>query len=114
MRISDWSSDVCSSDLRNGDRLTVGRNRIELGLSIAVIDRDESGLARGGIKRLGRHFFSRHLAVLVTIRRRRPLLSKNPTSFIPSDLKSVVEGTRVSVRVILGGRRLLKKKNKNQ
>src|SRR3546814_10571239 len=73
MRISDWSSDVCSSDLtiraRSGpfDMDPAAKDRIE---SIGDIDLDS-------IKR---------------------------------DRKSVVEGKSVSVRVDLGGRRIIKKK----
>src|SRR3546814_13373079 len=89
MRISDWSSDVCSSDL-----------------SSAVV-----------IKML--HQFTR----LVSARRRPSSWPEAhartcPTSPCPpasracnSDRKSVVSGKSVSVRVDLGGRRSIKKKN---
>src|SRR3546814_21155280 len=67
MRISDWSSDVCSSDLPTR--------------------RDQpSRPARG--------------------RAGRPA----PTPRRAADRKSVVEGKSVSVRVDLGGRRIIKKK----
>src|SRR3546814_15016992 len=72
MRISDWSSDVCSSDLR--------RHRVA-----------------GHGHRIGARW-SRN--------RVRPLRPR-------ADRKSVVKGKSVSVRVDLGGRRLIKKKTKH-
>src|SRR3546814_18786783 len=75
MRISDWSSDVCSSDLgqRPGGR---GRHRMD-GLPGDERNRDDDRIDRC-----------------------RP----------GEDRKSVVEGKRVSVRVDLGGRRIMTKK----
>src|SRR3546814_14578348 len=67
MRISDWSSDVCSSDLH----LDVDRQ------------------FHAGHHQSAAH---RHLGTL------------------PADRKSVVLGKSVSVRVDLGGRRIIKKK----
>src|SRR3546814_18192833 len=93
MRISDWSSDVCSSDLRivlhrrvRGDprqgpdgfecRDPVGRGRQLRPISRPVL----------------RHGVSMGTATI--------------------DRKSVVSGTSVSVRVDLGGRRIIKNKRK--
>src|SRR3546814_13249031 len=85
MRISDWSSDVCSSDL---DVLAwqplppfaraqrVGRRRLH-----PAAERSHRGLS------------ARHLQLPV------------------EDRKSVVSGKSVSVRVDLGGRRIIKKTN---
>src|SRR3546814_15183916 len=83
MRISDWSSDVCSSDLHG------------------------TGGAEG-IARLG-----------TTVRRRRARLPARRLLRRPghdrghaadgADRKSVVSGKSVSVRVDLGGRRIIKK-----
>src|SRR3546814_13534867 len=45
MRISDWSSDVCSSDLEDGDVLVVtkldrlGRNAMDVASTVADLDR---------------------------------------------------------------------------
>src|SRR3546814_12192733 len=94
MRISDWSSDVCSSDLR-GDRDQTGRDqRLQLplpgGVSVAAqIDgeRQRNGGADG-------------MRVVVALER----------LFEVADRKSVVSGKSVSVRVDLGGRRIIKKK----
>src|SRR3546814_15830512 len=69
MRISDWSSDVCSSDL-----------------------------GRGGVVRAG------DMACSSASPRRRAVRAPS------ADRKSVVQGKSVSVRVELGGRRIIKKK----
>src|SRR3546814_20269056 len=80
MRISDWSSDVCSSDLRK-----IGRHRVERGALVGNVIR---ALGQPG-ERAGRD------------RERRPA---------DIDRKSVVSGKSVSVRVDLGGRRIIQKK----
>src|SRR3546814_15508211 len=79
MRISDWSSDVCSSDLG------------KMTLPITSWHADE-GLPNA-----------------------RPLArcAAMPLSFDREDRKSVVSGKSVSVRVDLGGRRIIKKKRKS-
>src|SRR3546814_13738908 len=105
MRISDWSSDVCSSDLVDTILTNVFQHTPE-GTSFAVTVRDggtptvvveddgpgtpepapeERGVSAGGSTGLG----------LGIVRR---------------DRKSVGEGKRVLVRVHQGGRRILKKK----
>src|SRR3546814_18986305 len=88
MLISDWSSDVCSSDLPTG----------------------KPSIFQWG-PRSPRSFWGgrpkpcpRRKRVDAVLSRRRP-----PTG----DRKSVVEGKRVSVRVELGGRRTIKKQNEN-
>src|SRR3546814_17730755 len=77
MRISDWSSDVCSSDLRQDalDRAVEPRRVAagEIGARGAVVRHEERVADEG-------------------------------------DRKSVVSGKSVSVRVDLGGRRIIKKK----
>src|SRR3546814_16105856 len=89
MRISDWSSDVCSSDLRDAAR--AGRN----GCVRARATRRRSRVGRrpranrGGCRGRGRRDGSQ-------------------------DRKSVVEGKSVSVRVDLGGRRIIKKKTRRE
>src|SRR3546814_12521838 len=96
MRISDWSSDVCSSDLE-ADR------------------RDH------GWKKAGSSFRSERRSWMEAKRRRcckdtaafKVGFGRTGTQllrFAPEDRKSVVEGKRVSVRVDLGGRRSIKKK----
>src|SRR3546814_21190056 len=107
MRISDWSSDVCSSDLR-----TVG-----------IPSRPRRDNAPKGVGSSRRHHRSK-------CPKRRRLQGLSPARYpyygAPStrgrhtwswpfrilfrDRKSVVQGKSVSVRVDLGGSRLIKKK----
>src|SRR3546814_13094086 len=135
MRISDWISDVCPSDL--GDVGGVERGD-------AAIDREQTARARRvgahqlgthdmerpqfhpGIPRLRRVNMSRHAMRTATpistcsviVERAGSsamLLSISTPRFIGPgcmtiDRKSVVSGTSVSVRVDLGGRRIIKKK----
>src|SRR3546814_20865286 len=106
MRISDWSSDVCSSDL-----------------IIAV---------PGALRKIDRPCPSYRIAPCVPgqesdLGRRQAIandiMQKEIVEFVRAHLafralkrarKSVVEGKSVSVRVDLGCRRILKKKNKRQ
>src|SRR3546814_18845795 len=83
MRISDWSSDVCSSDLgqiRAGQRSVPG-SRVQRLISLTSRSVNEPD--------------PRRLSAACTAQ----------------DRKSVVQGKRGSVRVDLGGRRSIKKKN---
>src|SRR3546814_3934519 len=73
MRISDWSSDVCSSDLST--------SRTPNG----------AACARGS----------------------RTIAASTPCGSGSGDRKSVVKGKSVSVRVDLGGRRIIKQKKKS-
>src|SRR3546814_19645781 len=93
LRISDWSSDVCSSDLRI--RRSPQRRA-----------RDPGGEAAGiaaGTPRDGGGLSARATRTL------RPRLPR-PAVRHRGDRQSVVEGKSVSVRVYLGGRRILKQK----
>src|SRR3546814_12180039 len=102
MRISDWSSDVCSSDLRaaqappDAPLQDPGRHQAPSG---------HAGPGRQGrARRQGRG--PDHLAVAG-----RPLLradAQHRQGRRHLDRKSVVEGKSVSVRVDLGGRRIIK------
>src|SRR3546814_11591577 len=96
--MSDWSSDVCSSDL---DLLTFSQACEDLGVVHGL---------------LARLHFSRLITALVEREHdERSLAGSNQRLRWPeqrglrTDRKSVVEGTRVAVRVDLGGRRILKK-----
>src|SRR3546814_11928734 len=96
MRISDWSSDVCSSDLRIA--------RLALFLRRLVVLGDETGAAIGS----GKHTVTiKPRGALFAAWRKRPLLRTEGIE----DRKSVVSGKSVSVRVDLGGRRTIKKKH---
>src|SRR3546814_15998077 len=82
MRISDWSSDVCSSDLRARE------------------------LTRG----IGRDMFEHRAVAQVDV----PVVGAADRQAV-GDRKSVVSGKSVSVRVDLGGRRIIQKKtSKNE
>src|SRR3546814_20434288 len=96
MRISDWSSDVCSSDLSGGAVRAVhgqshqpGRGGPRVGAEPAVQPAGEDVSGEPPHGRAAHHHF--------------PLRSRE-------DRKSVVSGKRVSVRVAIGGQRYLKKK----
>src|SRR3546814_16775180 len=88
MRISDWSSDVCSSDLQEPD----GTGAEE--------DQEQARLQQRGPGRTDRH---------PPPRRHQPADGLQPV-----DRKSVVSGKSVSVRVNLGGCRIIKKKQKEK
>src|SRR3546814_11367170 len=125
MRISDWSSDVCSSDLRlvlDGRVDGVERQllvRIERG-QIVEIDAvpHRFGIVEIDLDQLGQ----RKITLAVARRANLALDGVAGAQAIFADLvrrhvkdrKSVVEGKSVSVRVDLGGRRILKKKKKKQ
>src|SRR3546814_17375140 len=110
MRISDWSSDVCSSDLERGR---------------AVVERVEPG--GGVVRRLGvgqaHRRDAEHLVGddgdehLVRCRLGAPG-SVGGDDLVGADRvgqarKSVVAGQRGSGRVVAGGRRIIKKKKDN-
>src|SRR3546814_15374706 len=107
MRISDWSSDVCSSDLRHGGTgqvhiLEGKRGRRRAAFTVAVgPHRQGRGAAAGGRaagKGVGRPGSAR--------RRRGAVRHLSPGRA----RKSVGEGKGVSVRVDPCGRRIIKKK----
>src|SRR3546814_4863663 len=81
MRISDWSSDVCSSDL---------------------------DLSSGAVPPHRRGHGCRHPALARSAARRRE--RRRTRHAQQGDRKSVVSGKSVSVRVDTGGRRIIKKK----
>src|SRR3546814_18663893 len=106
MRISDWSSDVCSSDLRHAPphapcRQASGRARGE------AVRRpgSASGHAQHRMVALPRRVFQR-CGDIAGFEQRIVL-----QYLLTADRKSVVSGKSVSVRVDLGGRRIIKKKN---
>src|SRR3546814_17395064 len=96
MRISDWSSDVCSSDLSRHRRL---RAEIRPVSSLPANSRlpDRSRTDASGTQNVA------------SARPHRPRTRTACRRAVP-DRKSVVSGKRVSVRVDLGGRRFIKKK----
>src|SRR3546814_16778420 len=108
MRISDWSSDVCSSDLHcfavhhlastsgGDDKYTIPRS---------VRNRVPANA------RLYRHFFSAIYRCGDDRAIRLGQKGFGRETYLCTDRKSVVWGKSVSGRVDLGGRRTFKKKN---
>src|SRR3546814_20261743 len=108
MRISDWSSDVCSSDLHGAPRPAReagGRGADSSGRRAAGAPAPRRGAEQWGIEQAGGR--RGHGAVLLLA-----VFVGGPPS--DEDRKSVVTGKRVSVRVDLGGRRHLKKKKERK
>src|SRR3546814_14456700 len=103
MRISDWSSDVCSSDLHER------RN------CVRIFDHDLERRDTLGGAEIFLRFVERHEDEARIIFRHADLedgddrISLDPRR---GDRRSVGEGKRGSVRVDPGGRRNIKKKNK--
>src|SRR3546814_11411407 len=108
MRISDWSSDVCSSDLRVIDLFQFlldqrcDNQPAVLGHDLETVVEDR----HGGI----------HVQVALAfdpVGDRRDALDFGQAQEAEhlEDRKSVVEGMSVSVSVDLGGRRIIKKTN---
>src|SRR3546814_11156591 len=116
MRISDWSSDVCSSDLRI-DPLRrpgrgLGRHAQDHPLRPAAQTQPRrDGEGRG---RTGRRAEAEGPPVGISTRRGPQILTTTilelPMAGQDPTRKSVVKGKSVSVRVDIGGRRIIKKK----
>src|SRR3546814_9287157 len=93
MRISDWSSDVCSSDLLLRHGLVVefaGAFGIQAEVELVVPAELEARLAQGVVAHL-----------------------RAGMALGEVDRTSVVSGQRVSVRVDIGGRRIIKRNKGN-
>src|SRR3546814_13797404 len=117
MRISDWSSDVCSSDLA-----ALSPRRQHQALSVALSDgriyaRGTAGARAGAAAaarwRAGRPHPRRGAdrdAVLSDLARATPRPGADGRGCGIGDRKSVVEGKGVSGRLDIGGRRIIKKK----
>src|SRR3546814_16598442 len=109
MRISDWSSDVCSSDLGPTHPASINVAQGNLGLSACGL-------------------FTRIIVTHVSIRTSDTssgllnppspaygtLLYRAYRSMHTKERKSVVQGKSVSVRVDIGGRSIIKKKISNE
>src|SRR3546814_11936431 len=85
MRISDWSSDVCSSDLPSTSPASSG--------SIVTSASSSESSTNSGM--------SRNV---------RPAPQARSRTIFPTDRKSVGSGKSMSVRVDLGGRRIINQK----
>src|SRR3546814_15381188 len=108
MRISDWSSDVCSSDL-----LTVVG---ELERVAGEIHDDLSQASRVARQSRWHRVIDRADQLQPFARRLDGQRIEHAVDDVAhverEDRKSVVEGKRVSVRVDLGGRRIIQNKKK--
>src|SRR3546814_17977218 len=95
MRISDWSSDVCSSDLEIDlppiDLVLVSHNHYDH-LDLATLEK----------------LWRRDRPRVITSLGNDVIIAK------AGDRKSVVSGKSVSVRVDLGGHRIIKKKQQTK
>src|SRR3546814_18345340 len=127
MRISDWSSDVCSSDLRLEDQWA-GENEIpdEVAARIQAIDEEIAPLVSKPLiydaaeVAIAGAFVSIDVDGSLHVERGFVRPEDEPAEVADDaepaadegDRKSVVEGKRVAVRVDLGGRRTIKKNNK--
>src|SRR3546814_17455055 len=116
VRISDWSSDVCSSYLTVGTRVKASYSDANFEVDDAPVD----GQNRSGRLSLERTSFFGNADVLsLNAGISRTVSNADFTAaditFISTritDRKSVVSGRSVSVRVDLGGCRIIKKKDK--
>src|SRR3546814_11012501 len=102
MRISDWSSDVCSSDLQRGRSMT---RRI----GILTSGGDCAGL-NAVIRAVAIHATRNFGWTVVGIEKGTAGLMARPVQAPDLDRTSVASGTRVSGRVDLGGGRIIIKK----
>src|SRR3546814_17222091 len=107
MRISDWSSDVCSSDLLEPDRLRLPHQPVDLlqvlGDRLELREIDPAQVL-GLVDQHCRFVLERLDLVVDLLERARG----GEQILAVVDRKSVVSGKSVSVRVDLGGRRNIK------
>src|SRR3546814_19719115 len=109
MRISDWSSDVCSSDLKGvyGVRCLTYRTRLPLATLPSPEPRPARMAERPPPAPVGLRSDLRQAWISAGIAAALALLALVGVL----DRTSVVKGKSVAVRVDCGGRRFLKKKN---
>src|SRR3546814_20207569 len=102
MRISDWSSDVCSSDLiaDGSDILGACDSAKARHANTVVVQREVANTGEVGRRKN-------------TCASRSQIRNRYRRSARMIDRKRVVTGKRVSVRVDLGGRRIIKKNTCN-
>src|SRR3546814_11534025 len=113
MRISDWSSDVCSSDLYSGDRIQVCQaGCLSIRSCADSVGKGSKTSARSDLAQ--KKSTSRGASAATSASRSLSSGLKSRVEKAQKDRKSVVEGKSVSVRVDLGGRRLLQKTKKHQ
>src|SRR3546814_19699002 len=103
MRISDWSSDVCSPDLTKDVGAMAARSRAYQGAGAAGTMQVKRNGDRAGPATIS---FSPGASSARKLSARAPICRP-----LTIDRKSVAQGKRVSVRVVLGGRRIIHKTN---
>src|SRR3546814_17985868 len=114
MRISDWSSDVCSSDLANFGlffRGHDGRGAGMAGLLAVLVAPFAAMIVQMAISRTREYGADRAGGEISGNPR---VLASAFRKIAGGDRKSVGEGKSVSVRVNIGGRRIIKKKKNNK
>src|SRR3546814_13948670 len=104
MRISDWSSDVCSSDLGIRARIY----RLDDDFTAAAVE--QSQLVRSCIRQVDQAVVVKRPAIIDADNDRTAIFGISDARV--ADRKSAVSGQGVSVRVDLGGRRSIKKKSR--
>src|SRR3546814_18533550 len=106
MRISDWSSDVCSSDLTDSAR----KNAPVRATPIVLLPREFAGCWQSAPD-IEPELSGPANDVLVALRENGASFFVDLVADTNRDRKSVVLGKSVSRRVDIGGRRLIKKQN---
>src|SRR3546814_14302554 len=121
MRISYWSSDVCSSDLLRdlpARQHPAGRlaGNLRAPLRRRAIDtrRRRSPDHEEPTAHAGRTAAHRSAARVAHFEGAQALIAIDLSGKVAVARKRVVLGKRVSVRVVIGGRRILKKKTKTK
>src|SRR3546814_19128090 len=107
MRISDWSSDVCSSDL-----ISAWRCLLNFATPSAATVRNPQSASCRADGPMGPGNKCRDDSLFVA--RASPPCARGVNAAGTTDRKSVVEGKSVSVRVALGGGRIIKKKTRKK
>src|SRR3546814_14965554 len=108
MRISDWSSDVCSSDLSRGPKAEAPASERVPARKPEWVQEPEWALVLENLRLRRRSGRSDWQGL-----RRSPVRSCRNAS-LTRDRKGVVSGKSVSVRVDIGGRRIIKQKNESR
>src|SRR3546814_14135857 len=109
MRMSDWSSDVCSSDLTNRRRSSITEH------SFHGIDTSRQACLSGGVTHVSGTMCHLCLGSLIDGGDEVAVAAvPDPGQLGPGDREGGVSGTSGAVRVDLGGRRIIKKKKEER
>src|SRR3546814_17034086 len=105
MRISDWSSDVCSSDL-----VPNSPDFDHTGKIMRFTVASSASTPSVKLPAAGAPLFAAAPAMDQDLPLNSPVAARRRLALTRTDRKSVVEGKGGAVRVMLGGARLIKKK----